>query len=143
MMPLNTRRSSTRFKPRVSLGNNGSIRAHCSSENLNNSAISSSLGTRTTESMHLRFAYPLKLIKGSWPYSLLPPSPPSQQFQAAKACMAAAGDDQVIVDPDRQLVGRLDDLAGDLDIGARRRRVAGRVVVDEDDGRCRELEGPF
>src|SRR3954454_22096790 len=71
MMPLNTRRSSTRFKPRVSLGNNGSIRAHCSSENLNNSAISSSLGTRTTESMHLRFAYPLKLIKGSWPYSLL------------------------------------------------------------------------
>ena len=57
--------------------------------------------------------------------------------------MAAAGDDQMIMDPDRQLVGRLDDLAGDLDIGARRRRVAGRVVVDEDDGRCRELERPF
>jgi hypothetical protein len=54
--------------------------------------------------------------------------------------VAATADDQVVVDGDRQLVGGLDDLAGDLDIGARRGRVARWVVVHQDDGGCRELE---
>jgi Co/Zn/Cd efflux system component len=46
-MPDSTRRSSTRGMPRVSVGNSGSIRPHCSSENQKKSAIfnASSPGT--------------------------------------------------------------------------------------------------
>src|ERR1700693_3060723 len=38
-IPLSTRRSSTRFLPRTSIGKRGSIRAHCKSENQKKSAI--------------------------------------------------------------------------------------------------------
>jgi hypothetical protein len=44
-IPLSTRRSSTCFLPRTSVGNNGSIRAHCASENQKNqTSNASSLG---------------------------------------------------------------------------------------------------
>src|SRR5215210_406851 len=38
-MPLSTRRSSTRCLPRTLVGNSGSMRAHCASENQKKSAI--------------------------------------------------------------------------------------------------------
>ena len=40
----------------------------------------------------------------------------------------------VIVDGDAEGLRGVDDLLCHLDVGGRRRRVAGRVVVDEDDG---------
>jgi hypothetical protein len=47
---------------------------------------------------------------------------------------AFATDDQVVVDLDGQGPGGLDDLSGHVDIGAAGRRVAGRMVVDQDHG---------
>ena len=45
--------------------------------------------------------------------------------------MAAAADDDMVVDGDAERRRGLDDLAGDGDVGFRRGRVAGRVVVDQ------------
>ena len=58
-IPLSTRRSSTRFSPRVFDGSNGAIRAHCVSENQNKSAICNPPKMRI-ESDHHQFGNPLK-----------------------------------------------------------------------------------
>lgn len=55
--------------------------------------------------------------------------------------MVAGGDDDVVVQREAELAGRLGELAGHLDVGAAGRRVAARVVVDEDQGRGLELQG--
>ena len=54
--------------------------------------------------------------------------------EPAKARVPVAADDQVVVDGDAERLADLDDRLRHLDVGARRRRVAGGVVVDEDDG---------
>lgn len=51
----------------------------------------------------------------------------------AQAAMAGAADDEVVVDSDAQCFSRLDDAARHLDVGLGGCRVAGGVVVDEDD----------
>jgi hypothetical protein len=45
--------------------------------------------------------------------------------------MPALADDEVVVDGDAEALARLDDRAGDIDIGAARRGVAARVVVEQ------------
>ena len=45
--------------------------------------------------------------------------------------MPAAADDQMVVHGDAEGSGRLDDVAGDRDVGLGRGRVAGRVVVHD------------
>jgi len=62
------------------------------------------------------------------------------QPQALEARVTLAADDDVIVNRDAERRGGLGDLLGHLDVGARRRRVAGWVIVDEDDRRCAEFE---
>ena len=54
--------------------------------------------------------------------------------------MAVAGDDDVVVDGDAEGFRDVDDLARHLDVGGRGRGVSGGVVVDQDQGRCRELQ---
>lgn len=44
--------------------------------------------------------------------------------------MALPSDDDVIMDGDAERRRTVDDLAGHLDVGPRRRRIARRVVVD-------------
>lgn len=58
---------------------------------------------------------------------------PSDQLQPLEAGVALAPDDHVVVDLDAERAGDVDDLARHRDVGVRRRRVAGRVVVDQDD----------
>ena len=53
-----------------------------------------------------------------------------KQSFAAKAQLARASDDQVIVDGDSHHLGRGGDAGGHADVGLRRRRVARGVVVD-------------
>lgn len=45
--------------------------------------------------------------------------------------MAVAADDDVVVDSDAQRFRGVDDLLRDIDVGARRRRIARRVIVDQ------------
>ena len=44
--------------------------------------------------------------------------------------MAIAGDDQVIVDDDAERPGDVDDRSRHVDIGARRGRIAGGMIVE-------------
>jgi hypothetical protein len=52
-------------------------------------------------------------------------------------------DDDVVVHGDAERARHGNDLVCHLDIGLRRCGVAGGVVVDEDDGGCREFERAF
>ena len=54
--------------------------------------------------------------------------------------MSGFADDDVVVDGDAEWLGHVDDLPCHLDVRIRRRRVARRVIVDQDDGRCPELQ---
>ncbi len=45
--------------------------------------------------------------------------------------MAVPADNDMIMDGDAEWAGRVDDQLGHLDIGARRRRIARRVIVHE------------
>ena len=69
-------------------------------------------------------------------------APSSHQLQALQAGMAELADDDVIVHGDAERLGDIDHLLGHLDIGGGRRRVAGRVVVDEDDGGAQIAPAP-
>ena len=53
----------------------------------------------------------------------------SQNAHAAQTDMAGTADDDVVVDGDAQFLGRIGDLAGHVDVGPRRRRVAARMIV--------------
>lgn len=53
-----------------------------------------------------------------------------KELQALEACMTVASDDDVVMQDDAQRTGDLGDLLGHLDVGARRRRIAGRVIVE-------------
>jgi len=53
------------------------------------------------------------------------------QQQPLHARMPTLADDDVVVHGDAERLRRLDDQPGHLDIGPRRCRVAGRVVVDQ------------
>lgn len=55
---------------------------------------------------------------------------PLHQPHRAQAGMPFRADDDVIVDRDAQALARLDDVAGQLDIGAAGGGVAARVIVD-------------
>ena len=57
--------------------------------------------------------------------------------------MPALADDEVVMHLDAERFCRLDDLLRHLDIGAGRRRVAGGVIVDQDQRRGIEFEGAF
>jgi hypothetical protein len=46
--------------------------------------------------------------------------------------MPVLADDDVVVHDDAERVGDIDDAAGHLDIGLRRRRIAGGMVVQQD-----------
>ena len=48
--------------------------------------------------------------------------------------MPVLADDDVVMDGDAERLGGIDDRLGHLDIGARRGRVAARMVMDQDDG---------
>src|SRR4029434_5404341 len=109
-MPLKKRRSSTRFKPRVLVGNNRSIRAHCSSENQNNSAIfvlprQGRLNPRSSDSHtlqnELKGLGPSEIVNSGWAglvpnYSLLTltgspiRSPPPTPLRSRRAQQAGA-----------------------------------------------------
>src|SRR3546814_17422544 len=65
----------------------------------------------------------------------------SDHAHAAQADMARKADDDVVVDRDAELLRGVGDLAGHVDVGARRRRVAARAVVDEDEGGGAEFAG--
>ena len=55
----------------------------------------------------------------------------SHQAKRLETGDPVTADDQVVMDADAQAARRLDDLSGDLHVGLRRRRIAGRVVVHE------------
>jgi len=57
--------------------------------------------------------------------------------------MAAAADDQMVVHGDTDRRRCLDDIAGDSDVGLRWRRVAGRVVVHQDQRRRVQFKRPL
>src|SRR5205085_8429108 len=56
----------------------------------------------------------------------------SNQPECLEARVALAADDDVIVERNAERAGGLDDLFGHFDVGARRARVAGRMVVYQD-----------
>ena len=57
--------------------------------------------------------------------------PGLEEAQRLEARHAVAADDQVVVDGDAQGPAGVDHLAGHIDVRAGRRRIAGRVVVEE------------
>ena len=57
--------------------------------------------------------------------------PYSNQFQPLKARMPVAAHDDVVMHRDAERLCHLDDLPRHLDVGARRRRIAGGMVVDQ------------
>ncbi len=57
--------------------------------------------------------------------------------------MAVLADDNVIVHGNAEQARHRDNLLRHLDVGARRRRVAGRMIVHQDDGGRRKLERPL
>ena len=67
----------------------------------------------------------------------------SDQPQSLQAGMPVAPDDDVVVNRDAERLCGLDDLAGHPDVGGRRARVSGRMVVHQNEGRGREFERPF
>src|ERR1035437_7689570 len=59
------------------------------------------------------------------------------QLQPLQAGMPVLADDDVIVDGDAERSGDIDDRPGHLDIRQRRRRIAGGMIVHQDDSRGR------
>jgi len=57
--------------------------------------------------------------------------------------VAVLADDDVIVHGNAEQARHRDNLLRHLDVGARRRRVAGRMIVHQDDGGRRKLERPL
>ena len=57
----------------------------------------------------------------------------SNQLQPLEARVAFLADDDVVVHGNAERLGDLDDRLRHLDVGARRRRVAGGMVVHQDD----------
>src|SRR5215475_5921645 len=64
----------------------------------------------------------------------------SDQLQPLQARVPVLADDDVVVHGDAERLRHLDDRLRHLDVGARRRRVAGGMVVDEDDRGGGKLE---
>src|SRR3954447_8990884 len=64
----------------------------------------------------------------------------SNQPLLPEARMPVAAHDDVVVHRDAERLGHLHDLLRHLDVGARGRRVTGRMVVHQDDCRGGELE---
>src|SRR5262245_63818572 len=62
------------------------------------------------------------------------------QLEPLQARVSILADDDVVVHGDAERFRHLDDRLGHLDVGARRRRVAGRMVMDQYDGGGGELE---
>ena len=62
-----------------------------------------------------------------------------KQPEGLEAAVAGLADHDVVVHRDAELGRGLLDLAGHLDVGLRRRGVAGRVVVHQDERRGAEL----
>ena len=65
---------------------------------------------------------------------------PLDQLQPLQARVPVFADDDVVVHGDAERTRHLDDRPRHLDVGARRRRVSGRMVVHQDDGSGGELE---
>jgi hypothetical protein len=65
-----------------------------------------------------------------WPRYVNSPSG-SHQLQPFQARVPASADDDVVVHGDAEVAGNFGDLLGHLDVGVRRRRVAGGVVVQQ------------
>jgi hypothetical protein len=55
----------------------------------------------------------------------------SRQLQLLETGVASFADDDVVMHGNAERAGDLDDRPGHLDVGARRRRVARRVIVHE------------
>ena len=64
----------------------------------------------------------------------------SDQPELSEARGALAADDEMVVNLQAEDVCRLDDLPGHFDVGARGRRIAGRMVVDQNERGGRDLE---
>src|SRR6266536_4348104 len=64
----------------------------------------------------------------------------SNQPQRLEARVALAADDDVVVQGNPERAGGFDDLLGHLHVGARGARIAGGMVVHEDERARRELE---
>ena len=64
----------------------------------------------------------------------------SNEAQRLEARMAFTANDNMVVNGDAEGCGACDDLLRHVDVGTRRRRVARRVVVHENDCRCRQLQ---
>ena len=65
------------------------------------------------------------------------------QLEPFQAHMAVLADDDVVVHGNAERSCHRDDLLRHLDVGMRRCRIAGRMIVDEDHGCRRKLESPF
>src|SRR3954471_15492466 len=85
----------------------------------------------------------MRNTEGEYASSLLFLTEELNQLERTEARMAIAADDDVVVDGDAELLACLDDPAGHVDIGHRRSRIAGRVVVHEHDGARGKLERPL
>ena len=68
------------------------------------------------------------------------PSPSSNQFQPLQAGVPVLADDDVVVHGNAERAGNGDDRLRHLDVGARGRRVAGGMIVDEPIRCSRELK---
>ena len=68
------------------------------------------------------------------------PARPSNQAKDPKARPAGSGDDDMVVDADFERAAGLGDAAGGVDVALARLRIAGRVVVGEDQGGGADLE---
>ena len=79
------------------------------------------------------------LIGVDWP-RLRGSAQAPHQSQPLEAHVPLAADDQVVVHGDAERLADLDDGLRHLDVGARGRRVAGGMVVHEDDGGRGKLE---
>lgn len=74
---------------------------------------------------------------------LLPTDLLSEQLKPLESDVAVLADDDVIVKRNAERLGGLGDELRHLDIGARRRRVAGGMVVDEDQRSGGKLQCAF
>src|SRR3954464_1207173 len=68
---------------------------------------------------------------------------PSNQLHPLHAGVPVLADDNVVVHDDAERGGDVDDGAGHLDVGLRRRGVAGGVVVHQDDGGGGQFQRAF
>ena len=65
------------------------------------------------------------------------------QPQRLKTGVAVAADDDVVVQGNAERPGGIDDLFRHIDVGARRRRIAGRVIVNKNNRGRRQFERAF